>query len=531
MSSILEALKKLEAERAARTAEAQPPSIIVPLEQEPVEETAPPVVESAAPAAPLPVTTKHLLAFVSVGVALVILASGITAWVVARSLAPHAGAISGPEKTEVVAAVSSNPPAPPTAPAMAETANTPATRDTNTIAVASTATPVAQPPVPPATPAPKAEPNPSAAAMVPSETPERAIVTAATPPTTATPTPQAGARPAEQDHGRDVKVEPPRRNNAQEAKPSDIPRDTPVKAYESKPSEKQEAVLPPQKTDADIAPATAQRSETAAESNDVSTVHKTPTPTPSDDAATNRAAIAEPPAESQHAAALPTATPDSTSPPEATRPEEKASDVAAIEPSQPTQAASAPGTVTPSPADTPTANQQAAKGKKGENGDAKQPASAPIKKEISAGAVAETKPKEKQANPSADSQVSMEPKAPAPTRLASAAESYPRTTPTLEPPASSNTPEPSPTSSAAPDITRYPPLRGSDRVRYGLENLRINMIREPTPTRPEGHAIINLNKVFVGETIPGTPARLIGVVRRGIAIEIETTGERFFISN
>jgi hypothetical protein len=74
-------------------------------------------------------------------------------------------------------------------------------------------------------------------------------------------------------------------------------------------------------------------------------------------------------------------------------------------------------------------------------------------------------------------------------------------------------------------------LRGSDRVRYGLENLRINMIREPTPTRPEGHAIINLNKVFVGETIPGTPARLIGVVRRGIAIEIETTGERFFISN
>ena len=74
-----------------------------------------------------------------------------------------------------------------------------------------------------------------------------------------------------------------------------------------------------------------------------------------------------------------------------------------------------------------------------------------------------------------------------------------------------------------------PELRGSDRVRLGLENMRINVIREADAGRPHGVAIINLHKVFVGERIPGTNAKLIGVAHYGIAIEMAETGQRFFV--
>jgi len=79
------------------------------------------------------------------------------------------------------------------------------------------------------------------------------------------------------------------------------------------------------------------------------------------------------------------------------------------------------------------------------------------------------------------------------------------------------------------DPKTLPELRGSDRVRLGLENMRINVIREADANRPHGVAIINLHKVFVGERIPGTNARLIGVANSGIAIEIIGAGQRYFV--
>lgn len=79
------------------------------------------------------------------------------------------------------------------------------------------------------------------------------------------------------------------------------------------------------------------------------------------------------------------------------------------------------------------------------------------------------------------------------------------------------------------DPKALPELKGSDRVRLGLENMRINVIREADETRPHGVAIINLHKVFVGERIPGTNARLIGVVHSGIAIEMIGAGQRYFV--
>jgi hypothetical protein len=74
-------------------------------------------------------------------------------------------------------------------------------------------------------------------------------------------------------------------------------------------------------------------------------------------------------------------------------------------------------------------------------------------------------------------------------------------------------------------------LSGSDQARYGLQDLRLNVLREPTPSRPQALAIINLNKVYVGENIPGTDARLIGVARHGIAIEIRSNGTRFYVEH
>jgi hypothetical protein len=81
------------------------------------------------------------------------------------------------------------------------------------------------------------------------------------------------------------------------------------------------------------------------------------------------------------------------------------------------------------------------------------------------------------------------------------------------------------------DINTLPRLGQTERERLGLGDLRLNVLREASPSQPEGLAIINLKKVFVGEMIPGTNARLIAVRTRAVAIEIEGTGERFKVTN
>lgn len=98
--------------------------------------------------------------------------------------------------------------------------------------------------------------------------------------------------------------------------------------------------------------------------------------------------------------------------------------------------------------------------------------------------------------------------------------------------AASRPAEPAPRNEAAvTDVQQYPRLSSSDMARYGLSDMRLNVLREATPTRPEALAIINLNKVYVGEDIPGSDARLIGVARYGIAIEIKSTGARYYVEH
>jgi len=79
------------------------------------------------------------------------------------------------------------------------------------------------------------------------------------------------------------------------------------------------------------------------------------------------------------------------------------------------------------------------------------------------------------------------------------------------------------------NLRELPMLRNAERIQYGLEDLRLNMIREATPQRPEAMAIINLNKVYVGEMIPATGARLIAVERHGIGIDVG--GTRFYVQH
>lgn len=79
------------------------------------------------------------------------------------------------------------------------------------------------------------------------------------------------------------------------------------------------------------------------------------------------------------------------------------------------------------------------------------------------------------------------------------------------------------------DISKLPVLRTSDRIRLGLENMQLNVLREPSAKNPHGLAIINLTKVYVGEMIPGTPVRLLDVRTHGIAIEVVGTGERYYV--
>lgn len=79
------------------------------------------------------------------------------------------------------------------------------------------------------------------------------------------------------------------------------------------------------------------------------------------------------------------------------------------------------------------------------------------------------------------------------------------------------------------DIRTLPMLSRDERAQYRLDDININMLNEASPTRPLGNALINLEKVFIGETLPGSNATLIDVKSHGIAVEIMSTRQRYYI--
>lgn len=79
------------------------------------------------------------------------------------------------------------------------------------------------------------------------------------------------------------------------------------------------------------------------------------------------------------------------------------------------------------------------------------------------------------------------------------------------------------------NIQTLPVMKTSDKIRLGLDRLQLNVLREASAKNPYALAIINLNKVYVGEIIPGTSVRLIDVKTHGIAVEVLGTGERYYL--
>ncbi|NUM55500.1 MAG: hypothetical protein HUU46_17770 [Candidatus Hydrogenedentes bacterium] len=78
------------------------------------------------------------------------------------------------------------------------------------------------------------------------------------------------------------------------------------------------------------------------------------------------------------------------------------------------------------------------------------------------------------------------------------------------------------------DVEKLPILSESVRVRLGLPALKINIVGIPNNRNPRASALINMQKVYVGENIPGTSARLMDVSLRGVALDIN--GQRYFLS-
>src|SRR5690606_18395835 len=77
------------------------------------------------------------------------------------------------------------------------------------------------------------------------------------------------------------------------------------------------------------------------------------------------------------------------------------------------------------------------------------------------------------------------------------------------------------------DLNSLPIMSESDRLRLGLPEITINIVGTASARNPRPSAMINYKRVMVGEFIPSTNAKLIGVDVKGIGISV--SGTQFFI--
>lgn len=101
-------------------------------------------------------------------------------------------------------------------------------------------------------------------------------------------------------------------------------------------------------------------------------------------------------------------------------------------------------------------------------------------------------------------------------------------TPREAPLTQEQTPPPPPINPA--DYVNLPRLTERQLESYGLGSLKLNMVLPAGSDRPRAVAIINMKKVYQGQYIGDSEIKLIHVDKdkRGVAIEIASTGERFF---
>ena len=77
-------------------------------------------------------------------------------------------------------------------------------------------------------------------------------------------------------------------------------------------------------------------------------------------------------------------------------------------------------------------------------------------------------------------------------------------------------------------LEKLPLLTESERVRLGLPPIKINIVGMPNGRTTRASALINMQKVYVGENIPDTDARLFDVDLHGIGLEVR--GKRYYYS-
>lgn len=78
------------------------------------------------------------------------------------------------------------------------------------------------------------------------------------------------------------------------------------------------------------------------------------------------------------------------------------------------------------------------------------------------------------------------------------------------------------------NIQTFPPFTVELQHRHGLSDFKVNMLNPESETNPYGSAIINRTKVFESSYINGSRVRLYKVDRRGIAVEIASTGNKYY---
>lgn len=100
--------------------------------------------------------------------------------------------------------------------------------------------------------------------------------------------------------------------------------------------------------------------------------------------------------------------------------------------------------------------------------------------------------------------------------------------PITQPDPPAEVPAVAPPASGKINFDTLPVLTETDRIRLELPPLQINIVGIPNARNPRASALINMQKVYVGENIPSTQARLLDVDLRGIAIDVR--GSRYFVS-
>lgn len=138
--------------------------------------------------------------------------------------------------------------------------------------------------------------------------------------------------------------------------------------------------------------------------------------------------------------------------------------------------------------------------------------------------------------PEPPSSQAMETVVPEPPAALTPAPARPQPPEAAAPPPESYTPQPVPTAPPAEysdvpigeiDLNTLPVLTESERVRLGLPHMKINIVGLPTKRQPRPSALINFEKVYLGEYIKNTRARLVAVELHGVGIEV--AGNRYFM--